>query len=574
MSIDYLKTAVQTQELVDGEIAKLIEKLDIFDTKKATLKEKSEFYRFSILPFLDLADAGTQGLLIDKINNTLGIPKRAVLKDLKSKISQDGKVVEATPIALFDGLIDIVDHEGQPAFLILENEGLRVATQIEQDGVVYVPPDKKKMPWLLPRAEEVLEYYKNDSDAILFDDLLTYHKRISELPDEGYYDLITAWDFHSYLVHKFEYSPYIWFYAIVERGKSRTGKGMVYAAYRGMCVESLRDAYLIRVTNNLSVTLFIDAINLWKKAEVNGTEDVILQRYEKGATVPRVLHPDRGPFKDTTYFKIFGSTVIATNEPVHDALDTRAIQINMPAAKRQSFEEDVKPEDGLPFRERLVAFRGRHLNEELPQVKKPANGRLGDILKPLYQIIKLIKPEKERDFLELVQKVEEGRKADKADSSEGRIVQALLSLEDKLEGGLLSVSDVTEEFNRELPDRWHWTNKKIGRKLKAMGFKGVRHGSRRYVEYDFTLILNLSTQYGITSQTSLIAECNIDKGISGDIIDDISDVTSQTSPETSPRKGNNDGQTGISDISDVSSEGVQERKKHKEDDQEILTIPF
>jgi hypothetical protein len=65
------------------------------------------------------------------------------------------------------------------------------------------------------------------------------------------------------------------------------------------------------VTQNLGATLFFDVLDIWNKAQKAGTEDILLLRYEKGATVPRVLYPDRGPFRDTVYYDIYGPTIVA-----------------------------------------------------------------------------------------------------------------------------------------------------------------------------------------------------------------------------------------------------------------------
>src|SRR5664280_2449233 len=145
-----------------------------------------------------------------------------------------------------------------------------------------------------------------------------------------------------------QYSPIICNYAVPERGKSRTGKGMIYVAYRGIHVESLRDAYIVRIAHNYMATIFFDCMNLWKKAEKAGSEDILLLRFERGAKVPRVLYPERGAHRDTVYYSVFGATIVATNVSVHNILDTRAIQINMPQSRKR-FENDVTPELALPL---------------------------------------------------------------------------------------------------------------------------------------------------------------------------------------------------------------------------------
>jgi hypothetical protein len=92
----------------------------------------------------------------------------------------------------------------------------------------------------------------------------------------------------------------------------------------------MREANLFRYSENLRSALFFDMMNLWKTAERNQTTNIFLLRYEKGAKVARVLYPEKGPFKDTEYYDVYGPTIMATNEPVHHILDTRCLAISMP----------------------------------------------------------------------------------------------------------------------------------------------------------------------------------------------------------------------------------------------------
>ena len=399
--------------------------------------------------------------------------------------------------AIFDGLVDLVEGDEGPAFLIKDGEELSIRYQVELKGVIYVPPPREKIPWLLPRGEEVMKYYHLDGDGELYKALLAHHQAISELPGEEYYDLIVAWDFHTYLAERFQYSPIICLYAVPERGKTRTGKGMIYVAYRGIHVESLRDAYLVRVANDLGVSIFFDVKDIWQKAEKNGSEDILLHRFEKGATVPRVLFPDRGAHQDMVYYSVFGPTVISTNEGVHHILETRAIQINMPETSKR-FENDVTPALCLPYKERLVAFRARHLGEELPEIHKPAGGRLGDILKPLHQIILLVRPEREGAFLRLVRQIEEERLTEKADSLEAHILAVVARLGDQVERRLLPVKKITDAFNEGRPEKAQVTYQRIGRRLSAMGFKKDRGGDGAFaIVWDEELLNKLKQKYGL-----------------------------------------------------------------------------
>jgi DNA primase catalytic core len=413
--------------------------------------------------------------------------------------------------AYFDGLIDIVEHNGDPAFLIREGDNLKVVSDIELDGVSYAPPVKSQIPWILPRGEEVLNLYElqqnlpqHESNAALYQDLLTYHKAISELPAEEFYDLLVAWDLHTYLLEAFQYSPVVCLFAVPERGKSRTGKGMIQVAYRGIHVESLRDAYLVRVANDLKASLFFDVKDIWRKAEKNGSEDILLHRYERGAKVPRVLYPDRGAHRDIVYYSIFGPTIIGTNEGVHKILETRAVSINMPETSKQ-FENDVTPELSLPLKERLVVFRARHLGMSLPDMPKPAPGRLGDILKSLHQIIRSVEPDREPSFLRLVRELQADRMVEKADSFEAQILEAVCRCEEDVSASKLAVKVVTEGFNQGKSDKDLASSRTIGRRLKAMGFRKSRMGDgSAALIWDRILIDRLKETYGLnnTSETS------------------------------------------------------------------------
>jgi hypothetical protein len=337
----------------------------------------------------------------------------------------------------------------------------------------------------------------------LYDDLISYHKTISELPSEDYYDLIVAWDFHTYLLEAFQYSPIICLFAVPERGKSRTGKGMIDVSYRGIHVESLRDAYLVRVANDFLASLFFDVKDIWNKAERSNTEDILLHRFEKGAKVPRVLFPDRGPHRDIVYYSVFGPTVIGTNEGVHRILETRAVNINMPETRRR-FENDVTPELALPLKERLTAFRAAHMGENLPVVPKPAAG----LMKPLRQIILLVKPNREASFLRLVREFEAERLVEKADSLEARILMMILQLRERVSRERLPVKLITDVFNEDRPERNRITYQMVGRRLSAMEFKKTRMADGgSAIIWDEEKIERMRESYGL-QKTSEISEAS------------------------------------------------------------------
>jgi DNA primase len=430
---------------------------------------------------------------------------RQVVKELRATFRSGADCTaphQGTYAAQFDGLVDLVEHEGEPAFLIMMDKEPQVITAAEREGKMLVPPPKETIPWLLPRAEEVLRHYEADSDAKLYDALVAYHRDISELPDEAWYEFIATWDLHTYLLEGMQYSPEFCLVAVPERGKSRTGKGIICVAYRGIHVESLRDAYIVRFAHYFGGTIFFDVMGLWRKAERECSQDVILGRFERGVKVPRVLYPDRGPHQDTVYFSIFGPTIIGTNESIHHILDTRAVTIVMPEATRR-FEEDVTPEAARPFRERLVAFRARHLNEPLPEVNKPAAGRLGDILRPLRQIVRLVRPDRERASLAFVASLHRLRLQEKADTLEAALLRILDGLCGEVTAdGLLPVRLVTERLNEGRLEKDQISAQKVGMRLRSLGFqKGRREEAGATIQWDEDALERAMQAYGLQEST-------------------------------------------------------------------------
>ena len=418
--------------------------------------------------------------------------------------------------AQFEGLVDIVEDGGNSSFLIKKENELCVVSQFELDGNIFSPPPIEFIPFKLPRAEKVLnlfEFHKEmsqeDSDRTIYETLLYYHKGISELPQEEYYDLLVCWDFHTYLLEFFQYSPVICLFAVPERGKSRTGKGMIYVSYRGICIESLNEAHIIRLANDFGASLFFDVTDIIRKTELNKSEDIILSRYEKGVKVPRVLYPERGPFKDTVYFKTFGPTIIGTNEVASNILSTRAIIINMLGTNRR-FDINVTEEYAQAYKECLVVFRARHMGSLLPEYQTIIPGRLGDITKPLIQIVRMVNPEREENLIKLIRKIESDRIIDNNNSLDGQILKVVTGLKEEIKRGILPVKTITDKFNDDKSDKFKKSYQKIGRRLDALGFEKSRtsNGGSAII-WDDKNIEKLCVSYGLeltseTSETSVI----------------------------------------------------------------------
>jgi hypothetical protein len=217
----------------------------------------------------------------------------------------------------------------------------------------------------------------------------------------------------------------------------------------------------------------------------------------------------------------------------------------MPQTSRR-FETNVTPESALPLKERLTAWRAHHLGEGLPDIPKPAAGRLGDITKPLLQILYLVHPERVPIFLGLVRDIEHHRLIDKSDSLEAQILLVVASLKDKVERGILPVKTITDAFNDAKPESAHLTYQRLGRKLWSLGFdKGKTGEGASAIVWDEEKFMKIFSSYGLgkTSETSETSETPVK---SRPEPSDVSDVILKSSEPKDPMEPD------IFDVSDVS----------------------
>jgi phage/plasmid primase-like uncharacterized protein len=559
---DVVRTQIQNALQANSSLPKHSTQLSEKIKEEATLYN----YKSFIKEISKLEDLIEKEILCKELAKKLGIYATTIKNAVTPKDSS-AKSISEQYCARFTNLIDLVDIDGKTAFLFSENGMFRSESSIELEGITHTPPPKVKITFTLPRYAEVQRHFQEDENRLLFGDVLAYYKQASELPDERYYVLLTVWTFHTYLLEKTNFSPEIvLFSTLPEKGKSRTGKAMIYLAYRGEVIETVRESYIFRNAQNFGGSLFFDCMDLWRKVEKNQSEDIFLNRYEKGCRVPRVLYPEKGPFKDTEYYDIFGPTVIATNVSVHKILETRAIQIIMKKTFRK-FSHNITPCVALPLKERLTAFRARQLESELPDMEKPFNGRFGDITKPLLQIARLVSPEYENDLVSLFEEMLKQNMESKQDSSEYKIIKTLLDLEEEAEQGFLSTERITEKLNEDIPEKWKVGSRSIGRKLKGLAFRSGKDptGTRRGIKLDCQNILRLLSEYDEKAMYGYVQQkcpkcpkrqnCNIFNELQ---VGRFTDVISKHPKNVSDISNRNSEENDVSDVSDVSANGTRE----------------
>ncbi len=155
------------------------------------------------------------------------------------------------------GLVDIcANDDGSPCFLSLRDGSFIVEDIIETEDAIIKPPLKSSMPWLLPSAKKVIDFYEKDDDKTLLNDIKAAIQSNVELPSEELYSFFAAWVLHTHIIEKFNHSPIVVLYAVKERGKSRLGKILTWMGRRGIHTETIREADIIRKADRFECIFF------------------------------------------------------------------------------------------------------------------------------------------------------------------------------------------------------------------------------------------------------------------------------------------------------------------------------
>jgi hypothetical protein len=337
---------------------------------------------------------------------------------------------------------------------------------------------------------------------MLFHDINSYLRRFSFLLDDQW-PILVAYSFLTYLQDHpgIFYTPVLLFYGGPAQGKSRSGKALTYISFRGVHLIDASQANIFRLSEDLQATLFLDMKDLWQAALKEGSTDILLGRFEKGPMIRRVVKPEKGAFEDSRFFNIFGPTILASNSPIHKILHTRCIPITMP--DRPGEYEDPEPSLCRELKERLVAWRARVLDKELPKVApvKGLVGRMWDISKPLLQVCTLACPDALGALTQAIVEIAGENVPDKSLTLEAKIVTILRDLSPAgLAEWKIPMEDVVAGLNKN-ESVFHVASGVIGKKIKTLGLQTKLSGGYAKILLTRSDLDALLKQYGIEPKT-------------------------------------------------------------------------
>jgi len=399
------------------------------------------------------------------------------------------------PSLVLPGLVEVV--RGTAGLLYWFPDGLKPSVTI--DGKAYRPPEKVDL-YPLP-GEDAMRHVDGD-DAQLFDDVADAIYQHIDLPDERGYKVLAAWVLHTYLMEKANYSPIPRFYGPKGSGKSTAVDVLGGLSRRGIATVSLTGPALFRVTEHLGPTLAVDEVRLVGKDANKGIVDLLNARFGRGRMVVRV-NTDKQGLECIESYEVFGATVLAGTEDLPDTCASRSIPFIMERNSRP-VRRSLDEKRIADLRDRLCAFRCRHMDTVLPDAPRfVRDGRLDDVLLPLYQVILLARPDAEADFMAFGRDLEKKRADEEGLSIDAEVVRAMAACANEVVGGKLRVSAVTAVLNQTRSEKEQLRDETVGRLMSRLGFGATRMAGGYAARFwDAARLERLKRRYGIEGDGS------------------------------------------------------------------------
>ncbi len=371
----------------------------------------------------------------------------------------------------------------------------------EKKRTVTVCRPKQDLP-IKMCSVKVNQEIKNRDYKKLLTDIISFIKRYLEMPQDIDYLTIALWIMHSYVMEKFDTTPYLYFYGCKETGKSKAAEILHELSFFCLWITSPTEASIFRPAKFWEPAMIIDEIALWGEEKQSMVAQLIKTRYKRGLSVPRVNLNKNGE-DSIEYSPPFGALVLATTEEVPPIIESRCITFLMQKNENPGVESKLNKAEALKLRDRLSCFRAHALMSEFPEVKIKARRRLKEITEPLYQVLSFVDNGRLQDFDDFVSLIELSRETDDRNSFEAELTGKLVESISTNESTWISTDDITRALNVGiLIEKDRYTDRKISMTMKKVGFESRRVRSIRGWTLKVSLLEKLTKQYGIDFDVS------------------------------------------------------------------------
>jgi hypothetical protein len=325
-----------------------------------------------------------------------------------------------------------------------------------------------------------------ETEETLYNDVKVYIHKHLDIANPLGYDILTSFVFSTWLQELFDFTPYVGFYGREAVGKSRALEVLKELCFRAWLTTNLTTATLFRLTEKFSPTLLLDEsefLNAEDKKELIG---LLNSGQRRGVFIPRM----KENCEEIEFFNVYCPKAIAGTEQLRRTTTSRMIVFTMTKNVR-AVPRRIDTAEGAKLRSQLLMWRFRKiaqlknsqtLKEKLstPELKatteypelESLSGRTYELFYPLYY--SAITQQAKQNILNFAKELETSKlQAEKTELS-SMIFEAILTLKDQAQRGLLLLKDITNHINAAQPPNYWIPEKTIGRKASQMGFEKTR----------------------------------------------------------------------------------------------------
>jgi hypothetical protein len=417
--------------------------------------------------------------------------------------SKEDKKPKKTPsLNLAPGLIHWTKNQKDEIEYLVKNNGvMEILNSVTIAGKVFKPNQNIAKVFKIP-DENISQLRYEYSPAALLKELEFFIYNHVEMPDDKpeYYLILALWVMQTYTIEHFTASPIIYAHGQKASGKSRLGSVLNELAFRGMFITDPTDAAMFRICESYNPTILIDEIILLGKFGNPQLANLLKSRYKNTCVVPRCNMLIKNKDDVVEFFNIWGPTVLTTTENLGDYIDDRALEFLMKKNTRPIVEKNINLTAAESLRNKLIYFRFHWIDKQLTECDSITQGRLGEIINPLWQLLNLVDddPYRLNDFVTFLRATLVERNEREFDSFQAKIYKAVLSvIKNKSIPEFTTVEIVNTMNIGKEKDPHKFTDTYIGEKIRIMNFKRCRIGTHRGWSASDTLLKALNKRFGI-----------------------------------------------------------------------------
>ncbi len=319
------------------------------------------------------------------------------------------------------------------------------------------------------KASSTIAEYGTHEDLYL--EIRNFIEKHLDLVEDAEFDVLTAKVLESWLIDRFNTVGYLFFIGPPKSGKTRAIDVLSSICYNSISSATMTAPAIYRTLDKGTATLFFDEIQQYIKEDKATFLAILNAGYRRGQKATIVIKTRDG--YEAKGFEVFGSKVLAATDLPTEALSTHCVMIPMVKNSRKvSFRIDREKTKQL--KHKLARFKEDWKDKEIPDLEDVflKNGFTDYRNVEIFINLAAVTPEKHRDrIINYAREIDDQIAEEDGINFYANLFKAIEKVLPTMKGGKISINDIAEAYNEDLPESEQLSNKTIGKHVIVMGLK-------------------------------------------------------------------------------------------------------